>query len=177
MAFIRSGRISRRRNPTSHFYKPQPMRSPEEIRADILALEEEAAGLLDDVLLGGTLSMARQRDSATSHAIEALPEVFIRVNFTGASFSRVDFAMSKIAVNETCGGNPPERDFAELAEHCNGGTRKEGGITDMARTRANLHRSCVSASLLDGDGLDYGGYPEQPHVRMARKTRTCVGGL
>ena len=121
--------------------------------------------------------MARQRDTTTPHAIEALPEVFIRVNFTGASFSRVDFAMSKIAVNETCGGNPPERDFAELAEHCNGGARKDGDITDMARTRADLHRSCVSGSLLDGDDLDYDGFPKQRHVRMARNTRTCVGGL
>ena len=36
-----------------YFYKPQPMRTLEEIRADILALEEETAGLLDDVLVGG----------------------------------------------------------------------------------------------------------------------------
>ena len=33
-----------------YFYKPQPMRTLEEIRADILALERESAGLLDDVL-------------------------------------------------------------------------------------------------------------------------------
>ena len=29
-----------------HFYKPQPLCSPEEIRAVILALEQEAEGLL-----------------------------------------------------------------------------------------------------------------------------------
>ena len=33
-----------------YFYKPQPMRTLEEIRADILALERESEGLLDDVL-------------------------------------------------------------------------------------------------------------------------------
>ena len=33
-----------------YFYKPQPMRSLEEIRADILALEKETAGLLDGLL-------------------------------------------------------------------------------------------------------------------------------
>jgi type I restriction enzyme M protein len=37
-----------------YFYKPQPMRSLEEIRADILALERETDGLLDEIL-GGTL--------------------------------------------------------------------------------------------------------------------------
>ena len=33
-----------------YFYKPQPMRSLEEIRADILALERETEGLLADIL-------------------------------------------------------------------------------------------------------------------------------
>ena len=33
-----------------YFYKPEPMRSLDEIRGDILALEKETAGLLDDVL-------------------------------------------------------------------------------------------------------------------------------
>ena len=34
-----------------YFYQPEPMRSLDEIRADILALEKETAGLLDDVLM------------------------------------------------------------------------------------------------------------------------------
>ena len=33
-----------------YFYKPQPMRTLDEIRADILALEKETEGLLDDIL-------------------------------------------------------------------------------------------------------------------------------
>ena len=37
---------------TRHFYKPQPLRTLEEIRADILAEEKEAGGLLDDLLKG-----------------------------------------------------------------------------------------------------------------------------
>ncbi len=35
---------------TRHFYKPQPMRSLEEIRADILALEQETEGLLGEIM-------------------------------------------------------------------------------------------------------------------------------
>ena len=38
---------------TRYFYKPQPMRTLEEIRADILALEKETEGLLDEILGGG----------------------------------------------------------------------------------------------------------------------------
>ena len=41
---------------TRHFYKPRPLRTLEEIRADILAIEQEAEGLLDDLLKGGTPS-------------------------------------------------------------------------------------------------------------------------
>ena len=35
---------------TRHFYKPQPLRSLEEIRADILALEQETEGLLETIV-------------------------------------------------------------------------------------------------------------------------------
>jgi type I restriction enzyme M protein len=35
---------------TRHFYKPQPLRSLDEISADILAVEKEAEGLLDELL-------------------------------------------------------------------------------------------------------------------------------
>ncbi len=38
---------------TRHFYKPQPLRSLEQIEADIRALEKETEGLLEDVLVGG----------------------------------------------------------------------------------------------------------------------------
>jgi type I restriction enzyme M protein len=38
---------------TRYFYKPQPLRTLEEIRADILALEKETEGLLDEIIAGG----------------------------------------------------------------------------------------------------------------------------
>ena len=38
---------------TRHFYKPQPLRSLEEISADILAIEKEAEGLLGQIIGGG----------------------------------------------------------------------------------------------------------------------------
>ena len=37
---------------TRHFYQPQPMRTLEEIRADILALEKETEGLLSEIIGG-----------------------------------------------------------------------------------------------------------------------------
>jgi len=38
---------------TRYFYKPQPLRTLEEIRVDILALEKETEGLLDEIIGGG----------------------------------------------------------------------------------------------------------------------------
>ena len=35
---------------TRYFYKPQPMRTLEEIRADILGLEQETEGLLGEII-------------------------------------------------------------------------------------------------------------------------------
>jgi len=39
---------------TRYFYKPQPLRTLEEIRADILAVERETEGLLDEIIGGDT---------------------------------------------------------------------------------------------------------------------------
>jgi len=36
---------------TRHFYKPQPLRTLAQISADILAVEKEAEGLLDGLLV------------------------------------------------------------------------------------------------------------------------------
>jgi type I restriction enzyme M protein len=38
---------------TRHFYKPQQLRTLDEIRADIITVEKEAEGLLDELLKGG----------------------------------------------------------------------------------------------------------------------------
>lgn len=37
-------------NLTSHFYKPKALRYLEEIRADLLAVEKQAEGLLEEIL-------------------------------------------------------------------------------------------------------------------------------
>jgi hypothetical protein len=47
----------------------------------------------------GLIELAEELD------IETVTEIFIRVNSAGATLSQADFAMSKIAANETYGGN------------------------------------------------------------------------
>ena len=48
-----SARIGYEISFTRYFYKPQPMRTLDEIRADIIALEKETDGLLDEITGGG----------------------------------------------------------------------------------------------------------------------------
>ena len=47
---------------TRHFYKPPPMRTLEEIRVDIVALEKENEGLLAEILATG-----KRPDSSVAH--------------------------------------------------------------------------------------------------------------
>ncbi len=55
------------------FYKPEPMRSLDEIRADILALEKETAGVLDGVLM--------VRESRAGYVVK--PRVYVDTSVIG----------------------------------------------------------------------------------------------
>jgi type I restriction enzyme M protein len=48
---------------TRYFYKPTPLRTLEEIRADILALEKETEGLLDEILGGDEKPLRKARQT------------------------------------------------------------------------------------------------------------------
>ena len=78
---------------TKSYIKRNPSADPDEI-----------GGLLERLLLVkynhvGLIELNEDLD------IETVTEIFIRVNSAGAQLSQADFAMSKIAVNETYGGN------------------------------------------------------------------------
>jgi hypothetical protein len=68
---------------------------------------------VDENVIFGTLERARMINNnlvgvielAEELDIETVTEIFIRVNAAGATLSQADFAMSKIAANETFGGN------------------------------------------------------------------------
>ena len=73
-------------NFNRHFYKPQPMRSLEEIRADILTLERETEGLLAEVIRGGpTMSSI---PSFQEGSIESLAKILGDCG-SGSDISRV----------------------------------------------------------------------------------------
>jgi type I restriction enzyme M protein len=59
---------------TRHFYKPQPLRSSEEIRADILALDQETEGMLAEII-GGSPRLLQAAD----HTEVVLPHIMGKV--------------------------------------------------------------------------------------------------
>lgn len=71
--------------------------NPECDQNSVFAVIERLRGIINNHV--GIIELAEDLD------IETVTEIFIRVNSAGAQLSQADFAMSKIAVNETYGGN------------------------------------------------------------------------
>lgn len=72
-------------------------RNPEANRSAVGKVLEKVAKITNNHV--GLIELAEDLD------IETVTEIFIRVNSAGSELSQADFAMSKIAVNETYGGN------------------------------------------------------------------------
>jgi hypothetical protein len=72
-------------------------RNPAAHRKQVSLILERVRGIINNSV--GIIEIAEDLD------IETVTEIFIRVNSAGAALSQADFAMSKIAANETYGGN------------------------------------------------------------------------
>ena len=73
------------------------LRNPEATQDAVFAAIERLRKIINNHV--GVIELADDLD------IETVTEIFIRVNSAGTELSQADFAMSKIAVNETYGGN------------------------------------------------------------------------
>jgi len=72
-------------------------KNPEANRAQVGRILQKLRQIVNNQV--GIIELAEELD------IETVTEIFIRVNSAGAELSQADFAMSKIAANETYGGN------------------------------------------------------------------------
>ena len=88
-----------------------------------------------------------------------------------------NFVLAQSEINIGIRDKPPEVYFKELAEQCDGGQKKYGGITDLSELRANLRMSCVPESLLDGEIPAYDDFLEHRRKLMAQKIKTWFEGL
>ncbi len=88
-----------------------------------------------------------------------------------------NFVLAQSEINIAIGHKPPEKYFQELAEQCNGGKKRYGGITDAADLRANLKMSCLPESLLDGQIPSYDDFLEERRKLMSLKIKTWFEAL
>ena len=88
-----------------------------------------------------------------------------------------NFVLAQSEINIAIGDRAPEAYFAELAEQCDGGVKRYGGITDIDEMRANLLMSCLPDTLLDGDVPDFDDFLEARRKLMAAKIKTYFEGL
>jgi hypothetical protein len=82
-----------------------------------------------------------------------------------------NFVLAQSEINIAIGHRPPDRYFKDLADQCNGGKKKYGGITELAEMRSNLRTHCVPESLLDGIIPTYDEFLEQRRKLMALKMK------
>ena len=83
-----------------------------------------------------------------------------------------NYVVAQSEINIAIGAKPPANYFKELAEQCNGGAKKYGGITDKAEMAANLAMNCIPASMLDGEIKEFGAFLEERRKLMALKIKT-----
>lgn len=88
-----------------------------------------------------------------------------------------NFVLAQTEINIAIGDKPPETYFKELADQCNGGKKKYGGITNLDEMRANLRTHCLPESLLDGDIPAYDDFLEERRTLMAAKLKTYFEAL
>jgi hypothetical protein len=93
-------------------------------------------------------------------------------NLTKGTYNQIaNYVVAQSEINIAIGSKAPIDYFKELAEQCNGGTKKYGGITDKAEMVVNLAMNCIPASTLDGDIKDFSAFLEERRKLMALKIR------
>jgi len=79
--------------------------------------------------------------------------------------------LAQSEINIAIGDKAPEKYFAELAEQCEGGKKKYGGITKRSELEENLDAHCLPKALLNGEIADYDEFLEVRRRLMALKIK------
>lgn len=80
-----------------------------------------------------------------------------------------NFVLAQSEINIAIGAKAPEKYFAELAQQCNGGAKRLGGIIDLEGMRANLRTHCIPEAMLEGEIPGYDDFLEERRKLMALK--------
>ena len=88
-----------------------------------------------------------------------------------------NYALAQSEINIAIGDKAPSVYFHQLAEQCNGGPKKYGGITSLDEMKQNLAMNCIPEAMLNGGVLDYDTFLEQRRKLMAAKMQTYFKAL
>ena len=88
-----------------------------------------------------------------------------------------NYVLAQSEINIAIRDKPPEQYFRELADQCNGGEKKYGGITSRDDLRANLRVHCVPESLLYGETPAYDDFLEERRKLMALRLKIWFEAL
>ncbi len=91
-------------------------------------------------------------------------------NLTRGTYNQIaNYVVAQSEINIAIGAKPPAIYFKELAEQCNGGAKKYGGIADKPEMAVNLTANCIPNSMLDGEIKDFSEFLEERRRLMALK--------
>lgn len=88
-----------------------------------------------------------------------------------------NFVLAQSEINIAIGDKAPEKYFQELAEQCDGGKKKYGGITSAAQMKANLRANCLPETMLGGTVPSYDAFLEERRRLMALKIQQWFEAL
>ena len=88
-----------------------------------------------------------------------------------------NLVLAQSEINSAIGNKAPEVYFAELAEQCNGGTKKYGSITTREEMNANFRDHCLPDGLPDGEIPTYDDFLKQRRKLMAGKIKEYFKSL
>ena len=82
-----------------------------------------------------------------------------------------NFVLAQSEINIAIKDKRPEQYFREVADQCNGGTKKYGGITSADDLRTNLRVHCLPESMLHGKIPAYDDFLEERRKLMAQRIK------
>ena len=88
-----------------------------------------------------------------------------------------NYALAQSEINSAIGDKAPAVYFKALAEQCQGGKRKYGGITDLDELKANLAENCIPELILNGEPQDYDAFLETRRMLMGAKLKRYFHSL
>lgn len=88
-----------------------------------------------------------------------------------------NYVVAQSEINIAIGDKAPALYFSQLAEQCDGGKRRYGGITSQKELMGNMEQHCIPADIFDELSDDYEGSLEARRQLMSGRIREYFDAL